>query len=326
MNIDWINFLKSHTVATTSELMPQLQNNNTDSISAPTHLAIIKITGADASQFLQGQLTCNINELSQSNGYFTAFCNAKGRVISTLLIIKVKETYLIVLPKELAAKVCNKLGLYILRSDVQLIDISDQFCVIGLITNNPELIPNLPTTDFAVSNQSTIIIKIPGAPNRYLMINSVLEAQSNWTLLVNKACAFSHEDIWKYHDISSGMAWLTNDSSEQYIPQMLNIDKLGGISFNKGCYTGQEIVARTHYLGKTKRELFLAEYNFTAMLDDNIQIISNRNDQSIGKVLNSQSDGKKTRLLIVIPTSDAELSDLKLDNVDQTKISIIEYQ
>jgi folate-binding protein YgfZ len=115
-------------------------------------------------------------------------------------------------------------------------------------------------------------------------------------------------------------------TSEEYIPQMLNIDKLGGISFNKGCYTGQEIIARTHYLGKAKRELFLAECEITAMLDKESKIISDKNQNLSGKIIAFQNNEQNIRLLIVIPSADAEPKTLQINNLDKTRINIIDFQ
>jgi folate-binding protein YgfZ len=329
MNIDWIDFLNSNGTTLTANSELQLQEKqavSTNSITALTDLSIIKITGKDASQFLQGQLTCNIKELIESNSYFTAFCNAKGRTISTLLILKIEDGFLCLLPDELVEKVITKLRMYILRSDVQLRDETDELCLLGLTTNNSDLLPDLPKTDFAVSNHSEIIIKLPSTFSRYLIISPFLKAKSIWSSLTRYNLSICHPNTWKYLDISAGLPWLTKNTSEEFIPQMLNIDKLGGLSFNKGCYTGQEIIARTHYLGKAKRELFLAECHITAMLESDIQIISSNTDKSIGKVLSIQCDGQKNRMLIVIPTTDAELSNLRLDNANKNIISIIDYQ
>ncbi len=331
MNADWINFLKSNNATFTenSEInFPEHLQVKADTITAIAHLAIIKVTGKDAAKFLQGQLTCNINELTESNSFFAAFCNAKGRTISTLLILKNEANFLLVLPKELIGKVIKKLQMYILRSDVQLNNVTDEFCLIGVTdTKNHDLLTSPPVTDFAVTNDSEIIIKFPSNDHRYLIISSASRMELLWTqLLQNDDVYTSNSNLWLYQDVSAGLPWLTEATSEEFIPQMLNIDKLGGISFNKGCYTGQEIIARTHYLGKAKRELFLAECgcNDTTIIDTDNLIISDKDNQPIGKVLSIQSNGQNYRLLIVMPT-DAELKNLILSNSNQAKISFIDF-
>lgn len=331
MNADWINFLKSNNATFTENLeinFPKDPQVNGNSISAIAHLAVIKITGKDAAKFLQGQLTCNINELTEANSFFAAYCNAKGRTISTLLILKNEADFLLILPNELMEKVIKKLQMYILRSEVQLNNITDEFCMIGVTTNNHDLLPSPPVTNFAVTNDSEIIIKFPSNNHRYLIISSASRSKSLWTqLLQNDDVSSINSNSWFYQDVSAGIPWLTETTSEEFIPQMLNIDKLGGISFNKGCYTGQEIIARTHYLGKAKRELFLAEseFNDTTILNDDNLIITDEKGQSIGKVLSLQTNGLNTRILIVMPT-DAEIKNLILSNSNQAKISFIDFQ
>ena len=330
MNTNWIDFLKANNATFTdnSEIeFLQNQQDTSNTITAIAHLAIIKVTGKDAVQFLQGQLTCNINDITQSISFFSAFCNAKGRTISTLLILKDADDFLLLLPNELAEKVIAKLQMYILRSDVKLNNVTDELCLIGITGNISDLFAHLPETDFAVTNTSEVFIKLPSNENRFLHISSVDTAKSLWTQLIeNNNFSTCNSNNWLYHDILAGIPWLTEDSSEEYIPQMLNIDKLGGVSFNKGCYTGQEIIARTHYLGKTKRELFLAECSPITWQVSETLTITNENEQAIGKVLSIQSSKQNCKMLIVIPTSESNSKNLMVNSSNQAKINIVNFQ
>lgn len=330
MNTDWINFLKSNkaTFTANSEIIfPENQLIKNSNITAVAGLAIIKVCGKEAETFLQGQLTCNIKEINDSNSFFAAFCNAKGRTISTLLIFKKADDFLLILPNVLVGKVIQKLRLYVLRSDVLLVDASDEFCLIGLTMNNPEIPATYPKSNFAVTHDSGIIIKLPSKDNRFLFVCSAAAAKSVWSeFMQNNNTSISNSQTWTYQDISAGLPWLTETSSEDFIPQMLNIDKLGGISFNKGCYTGQEIVARTHYLGKAKRELFLAECDKTDLVSNAILDVIDEKNKSIGKVLSIQSNSIKHRILIVIPTTEANSKNLLINNSNPARISIIDFQ
>lgn len=331
MNTDWIDFLKSnHAVMTENSAitLPHYPQNEADFVTAVANLATITVSGQDAALFLQGQLTCNIDELTESNSFFSAFCNAKGRTISTLLVLKNAASFLIILPNELVETVITKLRMYILRADVQLSDTSDELCLIGLNTKQPKLLAtNLPTSNFSVVNGSKIIIKFPSQVNRYLLISPYSQASALWAQLTQESQVFvAHSATWAYQDISAGIAWLTLETSETYIPQMLNIDKLGGISFNKGCYIGQEIVARTHYLGQAKRALFLAETNNTIIVDKHSYITAENQQQAKGKIISMQANDINCRMLIVMTSSDIELKNLRLNNSNQTGISIINFQ
>ena len=330
MNADWINFLKTNNTSIINDseiLFTDSQQTNTDYITAIPDLGILKITGADATQFLQGQLTCNINELTKSNSFFAAFCNAKGRTICTLLILKNTDSFLLIIPNELIDVVSKKLQMYILRSDVQIQNATNELCLLGITSTSRDFLSDLPDTNFAVNNSAEIAIKLPSTDCRYLIISSAKQAITLWTQLTqDKNINISNSTNWNYQDISAGIAWLTIATSEEFIPQMLNIDKLGGISFNKGCYTGQEIIARTHYLGKAKRELFLAECENTAMLDSESKIISDKNQNLSGKIIVFQNNEQNIRLLIVIPSTDAESKTLRINNLDKTRINIIDFQ
>lgn len=328
MNADWAHFLTSNNrlILDGSETnLPDSQEKH-NAMTAPANFSILKVTGTDASTFLQGQLTCNINELTESNSFFTAFCNAKGRTICTLLIIKTGTDFLMILSAELFDKVSQKMQMYIMRSDVQLHNMTNELCLIGVNAQTADTLPSMPKTALAVTQNKQICIKVPLHSNRYLIIASPSQAISQWADLTKTGFMPCHSNTWTEQDISAGIPWLTLETSEVYTPQMLNIDKLGGISFNKGCYTGQEIIARTHYLGKAKRELFLGYCDITAEIDSQTQIIANNSEQTIGKILSLIANGQQIKMLIVMPSADAELNDLMLNNSNRDKISIKDFR
>lgn len=285
------------------------------------HLSILKVSGADAGQFLQGQLTCNIKELTAQNSFFAGFCNAKGRVISTLLILKQQDAFLIILPTLLLEKVTNKLKMYVLRSKVQLQNVTDEICVSGLrCTNEMAMQLSLPETDFSRHHDW---LKLPN--RHYLLIASAGETIKSWSGLIAQGFQLQNSQQWQVLDLNAGLAWLDETGSEEYIPQMLNLDKLGGISFNKGCYTGQEVVARTHYLGKAKRELFLAQAAAEVIFADDNRTVIDGTGQAVGEILTCYPDGNAYKILVVLQTSAVEATELKLNNPKQDKISLIPF-
>ncbi len=297
MNSNWLDFLsfQGATFLENDKIQFSEANKSLTSALYPIpQLSILKITGSDSLTFLQGQLTCNVKDLKEDNSFFAAFCNAKGRTISTLLIFKQAESFFLVLPTALKTKVQKKLQMYILRSDVQLIDANDDYCISGLQGSTEQLNDiNLPIDDFARANE---LIKLPNVG--YLMIATVENSIKHWSEYLKKGVFFQSSSVWNYLAISAGLAWLDDDSSEIYIPQMLNLDKLGGISFDKGCYTGQEVIARTHYLGKAKRGLFIAECAANVIFED--ANINNNQGESVAKVIKSENFMDKQRLLIVM--------------------------
>ncbi|MDP1772855.1 MAG: folate-binding protein [Methylobacter sp.] len=320
MNPDWKNWLLAgHAIFEndTDIVFPAPEHEGNQRIYPIAHLGVLTVAGNDAAKFLQGQITCNINDITDTKSSLGAMCNPKGRAITTFLLVKNADAFLLILPQELLVAIKKRLQMYVLRSDVTLTDSSDELCLIGLSygASQPD-----EASDFATSRQENIVVNLQ---NRSLNIVKTANAQKFWEEQVK--LGFQPEDSaqWRYLDIISGIPWLTAATSEEFIPQMLNLDKLGGISFNKGCYTGQEIVARTHYLGKTKREMFVAECDTTPEPNSIIIDDSADTEQGIGKVLCAQNREHSCKMLIVLQVSDTNTYNLKLKNYNQDKITLL---
>ncbi len=286
------------------------------------HLAIIEVSGEDTIQFLQGQLTCNINDISESKASIAAFCNAKGRVISTLIVAKTPIGFWLILPESLAETVRKKLQMYVLRSKVTLC-ISEDLSLFGMSGTEVDPPIVLPDQSFdCLHRQNLTWIRLPSEQPRFLCIVNLNAGDPPF---FNDAPDDSL-GTWRYQDISSGFPWFDIAQSEHYIPQMLNIDQLGGISFNKGCYTGQEIVARTHYLGKSKRQLYLAECHVNLPTLAELTVLDAEKQTKCGDIVAMQGLDQNTRMLIVLQTIDDSLKTLILDNHDHTPINLIAFQ
>lgn len=317
MNPNWKNFLLAeHAIFDndTDIVFPSPEHEGDKRIYPVAYLGVLTIAGKDAAKFLQGQITCNINDITDTQSSLGAMCNPKGRAITTFLLVKNADAFLMILPIELLAAVKKRLQMYVLRSDVALTDSSDDLCLIGLSLQPAEAAEQR----FATSRQENIVVDFQG---RSLVIAEADNAQAFWAEQLKQGFQPESSAQWRYLDIISGIPWLTAETSEEFIPQMLNLDKLGGISFNKGCYTGQEIVARTHYLGKTKREMFLAECDASAIPEPNSTIIDD-SGQSIGKVLYAQKGPNSCKMLIVLQVSDTHTYNLRLENPHRDKIML----
>jgi len=324
MNPNWKNFLLSKNALfdnDTDIVFPSPEREGNKRIYPIAHLGVLTIAGSDAAKFLQGQITCNINDITDTKSSLGALCNPKGRAITTFLLVKNTDAFLMILPQELLASVKKRLQMYVLRSNVTLTDSSDELCLIGLYDEASQS-GEAPEQRFATSSQENIVVNLQ---NRNLIIAGADNAQALWEKQVK--LGFQPEDSaqWRYLDIISGIPWITAETSEEFIPQMLNLDKLGGISFNKGCYTGQEIVARTHYLGKAKREMFLAECDALATPEPNSTIIddSTGTEQSVGKVLYAQNGQNTCKMLVILQISDTNAYNLRLKNHNQDKLILL---
>ncbi|QSB03205.1 folate-binding protein YgfZ [Methylomonas sp. EFPC1] len=294
-------------------------------IFASTGLSLIEVIGQDAAKLLQGQLTCNINDLSASQASIAGFCNAKGRVISTLLVVKSPASFYLILPADLLDTVLKKLRMYILRADATLQDQTGNMRILGISGFAPEI--DAPTGNFAVGQIPVTTIKLPGAA-RYLTLGTPDQIDEFAGLLSSRyEFEYGCLDEWRYQDISTALPWFDINQSEQHIPQMLGIDQLGGISFSKGCYTGQEIVARSHYLGKVKRALFIAEFEPSARgVVNGCKVLDGISQQSMGCVLANSVWSGIIRALVVLQIVDGLPKNLILDDDYRTPIAIISDQ
>lgn len=310
------------------DLTPALAAEQTiipEKIYGDTGLAAIQVTGADAGGFLQGQLTCDINELSETRASMAALCNAKGRVISTLLVVKTPQEFVLILPAGLRDIVLNVLRKYVLRAKVQLAQ-HDSLTVCGIsgdvcLADDLEL----PQTDFAVALCPEPLIKLPAAPRFLWLLAEDTATRKIAELAEQQGVAPGSMAEWRYRDINSGLPWFSPEQSEQHIPQMLNLDRLGGISFSKGCYTGQEIVARTHYLGKVKRALFVADYSGPVMPQPGASV-RDAECQVTGTVLAAAAWEGRTRLLLVLQIVDGMPKNLILDGANHASLALVSAQ
>ena len=202
--------------------------------------------------------------------------------------------------------------MYILRSKVQLHTPQPGWQLYGL---QPQ--PTAAATDtLCLINTENKLLKLSWSSGRKLCL-SQQDVQNN------EQGQPTHEAEWIFQDINAGFPWFEIEQSELYTPQMLNIDGLGGVSFNKGCYTGQEIIARTHYLGAAKRHLYLAESQEMLQLPQTgAAVLDAANRQSLGSVLRAGSFSGHTRLLLVLQGADIGAHNLILDDGNQTAIKL----
>jgi folate-binding protein YgfZ len=222
-------------------------------ISDLCHLGWLKIAGPEAKKFLQGQLTCNMDDISDAQSRLGAHCNPKGRIISLFRIFYYKESYYLQMPRDLIPFALNALKKYAVFFKVTLSDASNEFISIGYIGNSLHSFP-LPLNPLDVTFFNNLLIfKTPDPLPRYELLGDK-EAITEFKKLTPNAENLSIDD-WKYQDIKAMIPHVYPETSEKFLPHELNLHLNNGISFNKGCYTGQEIIARMHYRGQLKTQL-----------------------------------------------------------------------
>ena len=270
--------------------------------------AALEVSGEDASTFLQGQLTNDIHQVSDQRAIYSGFCNPKGRLIGFFIIIKFNESYLLILPRSILENIHKKLSMYILRSKVKLTMQDEAIQIYGLLdknknSNNEALSKN--HLDVINSNECHMI-KLQGV-GRFMLVGIKDACQTliheNPELLVNQDI-----NLWKQEEILSGSPNIYPATQEAFIPQSLNLDLMDAVNFKKGCYTGQEIVARTHYLGKPKRRMFIAKAQ--AALNSSIGNPIDFNGQAIGHIVDLVIHEGRTDLLVelLLDHTDKELT------------------
>ena len=196
------------------------------------YLSAIRFTGTDAGSFLHGQLSADVLGLDSGDSTFACYCEPKGRVLALMLVHRAGEDYYVIMSRALAASVIQRLKLYVMRSKVSIELLSDH-TVSGLYANE---IPEPAST-------STCSIRLAGSGQWLLIAPHDITADTNAILQAD----------WKHSELQLGITWLNPGTSGQFLPQWLGFEQLGAVNYRKGCYPGQEIVARTHYLGKVKR-------------------------------------------------------------------------
>ncbi|MBI2994984.1 MAG: folate-binding protein YgfZ [Gammaproteobacteria bacterium] len=260
MNPAWRQFLSAHSAPGGSA--PDA-NPVGSSITDLSHLAVIEISGSDAMTFLHGQLTSDVAGLAVDRAQFSAWCNARGQVVAVVLLLRLSDRYFILLPQEQCATFVRRLGLYVLRADVRISDRSDEWVRIGIVAipgKTPAIDPDLgaPEPWQIAETQGLTGLRLPDTEGRrrFLICGNIDAAQAFWLRPARRYVAVA-PDAWRLHDVLAGIPWLVPELADSYLPQELGLEALGALSLAKGCYPGQEIIARAQYRGRVKRGLFL---------------------------------------------------------------------
>ena len=246
-------------------------------ISLP-HLTVLELIGTDAESFLQAQVPSDIRLLHGDRAQLSGWCTAKGRLLTTFVLWQVDGGYRLILASDVADAIAKRLRMYVLRLKVQITRLDQP--VAGLL-NPPDALNGLafPRETWQICHGNGVTA-IALDPTRVLLTGTEAALKEMGTTMADGT------SDWLRADIEQGFPLVTQATSEHYVPQMVNLDKLGGVSFKKGCYPGQEIVARTHYLGKIKRHLY--RVTSTQALTAGAEIRSEAlNGQACGSVLSS---------------------------------------
>lgn len=228
-------------------------------------LGLILVNGADAREFLQNQLSNDIDFIDESRYQLSSYSTPKGRLVGIFRVIRVTNGYILVTSRAMVLPLLERLYRYIVQAQVTLADASDYFARIMLQTEQGEILahPLLPAAPGAVlQNDSVISLQLEpiGEQRRFLLLClSANEAIELWNGFSAQLQIAGFRAL-RLSEINAGIPAIYPQTSEAFVLQMANLGVLDGVSFTKGCYPGQEIVARMQYLGKLKRRMFLASF------------------------------------------------------------------
>jgi tRNA-modifying protein YgfZ len=269
--------------------------------------SMIKVEGDDRVPFLQGQFTQDIKLISHDKALFAGFCNPKGRVLAFMLCFEEHDSIHIQIDSSIAEPILRRLKMYVLRSKVSLNLLDNQFTCVGFVRSKPLLNQGIKLPENyldIVRSHDVMIMRVGKNTERYQLMGDTAKVHTFMKLNLAEYTSMSIES-WDNLNIFDGIPNIYPTTQEAFIPQSINMDLIDGINFKKGCYTGQEIVARTHYLGKVKRRMFRAFIESEDDLTPGEQII-NEKKEVIGQLVRSAKENElRTNMLIELRVDQA---------------------
>lgn len=291
-------------------------------------LGVIRFAGEDSEVFLQGQLSCDVREATLVRAQYGSYCTPKGRMLATFLLWRDKEGFCMQLPAELQQGIQKRLNMYVLRSKVRLVDASEERVRLGVAGEGAEaaiaeLGGSAPQEDYAMEAVGpAMVIRLPG--KRFELLVSPDDAPDIWKT-VARHCTPVGDQCWEWLNIQAGIPVITARTQEQFVPQMANLELIGGVSFKKGCYPGQEIVARSQYLGKVKRRMYRVHLDASAAPQAGDALFGQGPaEQSGGMIVNAQpSPQGGYDALAVILNASVEAGDVRWKAPDGPALELL---
>jgi folate-binding protein YgfZ len=269
MNLDWQTFLERQHALIQEGVSMNFGDAQDELLATQkgmvlcdlSQFGILKISGEESQSFLQNMVSSDVREVSLQQAQISSLSTPKGRMLATFLIWQRDSDYYLQLPRDLLAAVHKRLSMYILRSKVKIEEASDTVIGLGLSGEGATSLlqqhfGSVPSKSFATEQHDNANV-IQVGPERYQINTTSLHAPALWQNLVSHARPVG-SSCWDWLTIRSGIPVILAATQEQFVPQMANLELIGGVNFKKGCYPGQEIVARMQYLGKSKRRMYLA--------------------------------------------------------------------
>ena len=335
MNPKWHDFLANHgahleggQVRDFGNAKAALDAAASGAVMAPlTQFGLIRAAGEDAATFLHNLLTNDVRNLNRARAARCGFCTPKGRLLADFLLWREEQDYLLQLSADIAPALSKKLGMYVLRSKVKLTSADDDTVLLGLAGETAGVALKAAGLDAPAAVMEVApcdggaLIRV--GERRFQAALRVDAAIRLWEHLAASAMPVG-APVWRWLDIAAGIPHITALTQEEFVPQAVNLDLIGGISFTKGCYPGQEIVARTKYLGKIKRRAYRVHIEGDTPLPGADLIGADLPGQSCGKIIEaapSQAGGCEA--LVSMLAASAQPGNVRLGAADGPPLSFL---
>jgi len=337
MNKDWAELLISSGKVTSAgsgmadELSPDDFHFEGDSAAITAESVcdlsadvIVKITGDDAESFLQGQFSNDVAKLTVPSSQLTTWSTPKGRVLALFRLYRLSEGFLLKLPREQADSFIKRLRMFVLRAKVEIELLPDQLAI-GVSGSAEKVIEltglSLPQeVDACTTGGDLLVCRVrSGSEDRFEMVGPLTDIADRWSQLSAKFAVCS-QARWRLHNIDAGLPSVNAATAEAFVLQMLNLQHIDGVSFKKGCFPGQEVVARMQYLGKLKRRMFRCSVDGEAP-KPGAELFSDESASAVGKVVDGSREGQGESRFLAVIAIDATVKPL---TVDQRPLTLLD--
>ncbi len=254
-----------------------------------SQLGVLAFRGEETVNFLQGQLTNDVQALHADTAQWSGYCSPKGRLLGNFLMWRHGEDYCLQLSGDIAAPVLKRLSMFVLRTRTRGRDARDE--TVRLVVAGPaaadavqRAMGVLPDAPLRTATSAAGLVVCAGA-DKYVLSLMPAHAPAVWEVLRGRATPVG-SPVWDWLRLNAGIPMIVAATQDEFVPQMVNLEVIGGVSFKKGCYTGQEIVARSQYLGRMKRRMFLAHVDAEAVAGDPVYS-ADHEGQASGTVVNA---------------------------------------
>jgi folate-binding protein YgfZ len=330
----WTHFLAEHGAMFDGDSVASFGDVDAELVAARdhavicdlAHLGALRVAGPDAATFLQGQLTNDVLTLVPGTSQYAAWCSPKGRVLANFVVRRIDtDRFELWLHAALALPIRKRLGMFVLRSKVTIDDVSTATVRLGV--GGPDAAGVVreafgePPALHRLVVAGASVLTLPGG--RFVAFAPQQEATALWERLSARARP-AGSAVWHWLTVRTGIPVITPAVTDQFVPQALNLDVTGGVSFQKGCYTGQEIVARTQYLGRLKERLVLAHVEGLPPAPGARLYSPVFDGQACGSIVNAApAPGGGSDLLAVLQNAARDSGDVRADAPDGRRLELL---